>query len=112
VAPVQRSESGSGLAEEVPRAPGVTTALSGSQTAHDETARGVNIGTEDRANAAYTARYYRAAQAATFAPVQPQDLELLRRLREMPEASGLILQFGPHRGEKLGQVAVVSGVSG
>jgi hypothetical protein len=38
--------------------------------------------------------------------VQPQDLELLRQLREIPEASGLILQFGPHMGEKLGQVAV------
>jgi hypothetical protein len=38
--------------------------------------------------------------------VQPQDLELLRRLREMPDASGLILQFGPHKGERLGQVAV------
>jgi hypothetical protein len=39
--------------------------------------------------------------------VQPQDLELMRRLREMPEASGLILQFGPHKDEKLGQVAMI-----
>jgi hypothetical protein len=38
--------------------------------------------------------------------VQPQDLELLRRLREIPEASGLILQFGPHKGSTLAQVAM------
>jgi hypothetical protein len=105
-APVQRSESGSGPAEEVSPATGVTRAVSGLPTADDETARGVVIGTGDGGNAAYTARYYRAPQAATFAPVQPQDLELLRRLREMPESSGLILQFGPHKGEKLGLVAV------
>jgi hypothetical protein len=40
--------------------------------------------------------------------VQPQDLELLRRLREIPEASGLILQLGPHKGETLGQMAVTN----
>jgi hypothetical protein len=105
-APVQRSESGSGPAEEVPPAPGVAPAVSASPTADDETARLVAIGTGDRRNAAYTARYYRAPPSATFAPVQPQDLELLRRLREIPEASGLILQFGPHKDDKLGQVAV------
>jgi hypothetical protein len=72
----------------------------------DETERGINIGTGDGANAAYTARYYRAPPSPTFTAVQPQDLELLRRLREIPEASGLILQFGPHKGDKLGKVAV------
>jgi hypothetical protein len=56
--------------------------------------------------AAYAARYYRARAAPTHAPVQPQDLELMRRLREMPEASGLILQFGPHKGNTLAQVAI------
>src|SRR5262249_6027149 len=72
----------------------------------DETSHATAVGAGDSANAAYTARYYRASSTATFAPVQPQDLDLLRRLREMPDASGLILQFGPHKGEKLGQVAV------
>jgi len=28
------------------------------------------------------------------------------RLREMPEASGLDLQFGPHKAEKLGHAAM------
>jgi hypothetical protein len=91
--------------EEVPPAPAVTPAVSSSPLVDDETGRGVHIGAGDGANAAYTARYYRAPPAASFAPVQPHDLELLRRLREIPEASGLILQFGPHKGEKLGQVA-------
>ena len=40
------------------------------------------------------------------APVQPQDLELMPRLHEMPQASGLILQFGPHKGDTLTQVAM------
>jgi hypothetical protein len=57
-------------------------------------------------NAAYAARYYRARAAPTHAPVQPQDLELMRRLHEMPQASGLILQFGPHKGNTLAQVAI------
>jgi hypothetical protein len=30
----------------------------------------------------------------------------MRRLREMRDTSGLILQFGPHKGETMGQVAV------
>jgi hypothetical protein len=30
----------------------------------------------------------------------------MRRLHEMPEASGLILQFGPHKGNTLAQVAM------
>jgi hypothetical protein len=104
--PVQHVESGSGPTVEAPTTPRVTRASSGSPIVDDETGRGINIGTGDEANAAYTARYYRAPPSATFTPVQPQDLELLRRLREIPEASGLILQFGPHKGENLGQVAV------
>jgi hypothetical protein len=86
--------------------PTVTHALSRQPLVDDQPARGVAIAAEDGGNTAYAAHYYRAPPAATFAPVQPQDLELLRRLREIPEASGLILQFGPHKGEKLGQVAV------
>jgi hypothetical protein len=30
----------------------------------------------------------------------------MRRLHEMPEASGLILQFGPHKGNTLAHVAM------
>jgi hypothetical protein len=30
----------------------------------------------------------------------------MRRLHQMPEASGLILHFGPHRGNTLAQVAI------
>jgi hypothetical protein len=104
--PVQRVESSTERADKVPPAPAVTRPASAQSNVDDETGRGVNIGAGDGANAAYTARYYRAPPATPFARVQPQDLELLRRLREIPEASGLILQFGPHKGEKLGQVAV------
>jgi hypothetical protein len=62
--------------------------------------------TRNGESASYAARYYRAPSTATFAPVQPQDLELLRRLREIRDSSGLILKFGPHKGETMGQVAV------
>ncbi len=35
-----------------------------------------------------------------------QDLELMRRLHEMSDARSLILQFGPHKGATLAQVAM------
>ena len=50
-------------------------------------------------NPAYATRCYRARPAPTLSPVQPQDLELMRRLHEMGNASGLILNFGPHKGD-------------
>ena len=56
-------------------------------------------------SAAYAARYYRARPALTIRPAQPQDVELMRRRHEMPEASGLLWQFGPHKGNTLAQVA-------
>jgi hypothetical protein len=62
----------------------------------------VGVGVGDEGNAAYASRYYRAPRVASLAPVKPQDLDLLRRLREMRDASGLILQFGPHKGETMG----------
>jgi hypothetical protein len=57
-------------------------------------------------NAARAARYYqpRALPAATR--IAPDELELLRRLQEMRDASELILQFGPHIGSTLAQVAI------
>jgi hypothetical protein len=55
------------------------------------------------------ALYYQARpQRTSTAPaaVQPHDLELMRRLHEMGDASRLILQFGPHKGSTLAQVAM------
>jgi hypothetical protein len=39
-------------------------------------------------------------------PVKPEDLELMRRLQEMREASDLILEFGPYKGTTLAHVAI------
>jgi hypothetical protein len=64
---------------------------------------------EAGAIASHAARYYQARSVRpglALAPVQPQDLELMRRLHEMRDASGLILQFGPHKGNMLAQVAI------
>jgi hypothetical protein len=47
-------------------------------------------GVRDEGSAAYASRYDRARPAATFAHMQPQDLELLSRLRDIPAARGLI----------------------
>jgi hypothetical protein len=69
-------------------------------------AGGVGVGVGVGENAAYSTRYYRARPAPALAPVQPQDLELLRRLHEMGDASRLIVQFGPHKGDTLAQVAM------
>jgi hypothetical protein len=61
----------------------------------------------DRAAGGVTraARYYQARPAATAPSVAPHELELLRRLQDAREASSLILQFGPHKGTSLAQVA-------
>jgi len=67
---------------------------------------GREVGNGAGETAAYAARYYRARGAASPAPAQPQDLELMRRLHEMPEASGLFLQFGPHKGNTVALVAM------
>jgi len=67
---------------------------------------GREVGNGGGETAAYAARYYRARGAASPAPAQPQDLELMRRLHEMPEASGLFLQFGPHKGNTVALVAM------
>jgi hypothetical protein len=84
-----------GAAVEPPSAPAVTHCDSLSPVV--EAGSGREVGGGGVENAAYAARYYRARAAPTQAPVQPQDLELMRRLHEMPEASGLILQFGHTR---------------
>jgi hypothetical protein len=105
VVPLKRADGSTNEHADIPPPPAVTPALASLPVVDDQPERRVAIDAGDRGNAAYAARYYRAPPAASFTPVEPQDLELLRRLREIPEASGLILQFGPHKGEKLGQVA-------
>jgi hypothetical protein len=106
VVSVPRLEASGKPAADAPPAPAMTPAVSGPPIVESGTAREVAVATGDGGNAAYAARYYRAPPAVTFAPVQPQNLELLRLLREMRDASGLILQFGLHKGETLGQVAI------
>jgi hypothetical protein len=92
------------IAVEPPPAPAAAHGDSSSPVVEAGGGREVTGGGGDAA--AYAARYYRARAAPTHAPVQPQDLELMRRMREMPEAGGLILQFGPHKGNTLAQVAI------
>jgi hypothetical protein len=69
-------------------------------------AAGTESGAGLRPIASHTARYYQSRPVPALAPVQPQDLELMRRLHEMRDASDLILQFGPHKGNTLAQVAM------
>jgi len=52
------------------------------------------------------ARYYQQPTAPTARVVNPEDLELMRRLHETREASDLILQFGPYKGSTLATVAL------
>jgi hypothetical protein len=52
------------------------------------------------------ARYYQQRPSPAVRSVSPDELELLRRLQEMRDASDLILQFGPHKGSTLAQVAM------
>jgi hypothetical protein len=57
-------------------------------------------------NLARGARYYQSRSSLTARSTAPDELELLRRLQEMRDASDLILQFGPYRGSTLAQVAI------
>jgi hypothetical protein len=52
------------------------------------------------------ARYYQRPPAPTTKQVRPEELELMWRLQAMRDAGDLILQFGPHKGEMLSQVAM------
>jgi hypothetical protein len=52
------------------------------------------------------ARYYQPRPSPAAPAVKPEELELMRRLQQMREASGLILQFGPYKGTTLAQVAI------
>ena len=57
-------------------------------------------------NAARGARYYQPRPSPAVKTVKPEDLELMRRLHEMRDASDLILKFGPYKGTTLAQVAM------
>jgi hypothetical protein len=57
-------------------------------------------------NPARGARYYQSRPSPAARNIAPEELELLRRLQEMRESSDLILQFGPHKGSTLAQVAM------
>jgi hypothetical protein len=57
-------------------------------------------------NPARGARYYQSRPSPAARSIGPEELELLRRLREIRESSDLILQFGPHKGSTLAQVAM------
>jgi hypothetical protein len=52
------------------------------------------------------ARYYQRGTVSTTRVLKLEDLDLMRRLQEMRDASDLILQFGPHKGSTLAQVAM------
>src|SRR5579864_5868977 len=57
-------------------------------------------------NVARGARYYQPRPSPATRSIAPEDLELMRRLQEMRDASDLILQFGPYKGSTLAQVAM------
>ena len=57
-------------------------------------------------NVARGARYYQPRPSQTAKSIAPEELELMRRLQEMRDASDLILQFGPYKGSTLAQVAM------
>ena len=66
----------------------------------------VGVASPGDQNAARGARYYQPRPSPAAKTVKPEDLELMRRLHEMRDASDLILQFGPYKGTTLAQVAM------
>jgi hypothetical protein len=57
-------------------------------------------------NPARGARYYQPRPSPVARSIAPEELELMRRLQEIRDASDLILQFGPYKGSTLAQVAM------
>ena len=50
-------------------------------------------------------RYYQSAQSKPSTRISPEGLDVLKRIQSAGEVAQLILVFGPHAGETLGQVA-------
>lgn len=50
-------------------------------------------------------RYYQSAQPTPVHRISPEGLDVLKRIQSAGEVAQLILVFGPHAGETLGQVA-------
>jgi hypothetical protein len=50
-------------------------------------------------------RYYQSARPTPAQRITPEGLEVLKRIQSAGEVAQLILVFGPHAGETLGQVA-------
>jgi hypothetical protein len=50
-------------------------------------------------------RYYQPAQSKSPQRVSPEMLDVLRRVQAVGDVAHLIVTFGPHAGETLGQVA-------
>jgi hypothetical protein len=50
-------------------------------------------------------RYYQPAQSPPSRRASPEKLDVLRRVQAVGEVARLIVTFGPHTGETLGQVA-------
>ena len=51
------------------------------------------------------ARYYQAPAGRPARPVSRQELDLLHELHDLGDVASLVLQFGPHKGSTLAQVA-------
>src|SRR6266852_5567963 len=49
-------------------------------------------------------RYYQSAQPTPVHRIGPEGLDVLKRIQSAGEVAELILVFGPHAGETLGQV--------
>ena len=63
-------------------------AVAGPSSAEDGTSHAAAIGAGVSANAAYTARYYHASPAATFAPLQPRIWSFCAGCARYPTQAG------------------------
>jgi hypothetical protein len=91
---------------EIPQAPLVLDSTTEGSPADSLGDAAVGMPSPTDQNAARGARYYQPRPSPAAKTVKPEDLELMRRLHEMRDASDLILQFGPYKGTTLAQVAM------
>jgi hypothetical protein len=61
--------------------------------------------TRSQLTAIRSERYYQAARPTPAQRISPEGLDILKRIQSAGEVAQLVLDFGPHAGETLGQVA-------
>jgi hypothetical protein len=96
--PAESTPAATGTLEQAPIAP-----AAGAETP-PPSPDGEQVGAR-RIGRTVAARYYQAPPSRPARPISREELELLHELHDLGDVGKLVLQFGPHKGSTLAQVA-------